>query len=105
MTLALRSPQLIESLVSVDNAPLDAALLSDFAKYVQGMRKIEESEVTKQAEADKILQDYAEASHKRIIPSLSSVLAHSGSLLQFDNFSSATSTVPRTRKYRSSKSR
>jgi len=64
MTLALRKPQLIENLVSVDNAPLDAALLSDFAKYIQGMRKIEESEVTRQAEADKILQDYEEVGHK-----------------------------------------
>lgn len=69
MTLALRMPQLIESLVSVDNAPLDAALLSDFAKYIHAMRKIEESEVTRQAEADKILRDYEEASHKRAIPS------------------------------------
>jgi hypothetical protein len=68
MTLALRTPQLIESIVSVDNAPLDAALLGDFAKYIQGMRKIEESEVTRQAEADKILQDYEEASLKRTIP-------------------------------------
>jgi len=61
MTLALRTPQLIESLVSVDNAPLDAALLSDFAKYIQGMKKIEEWEVTRQAEADMILQDYEES--------------------------------------------
>ena len=72
MTLALRSPQLIEDIVSVDNAPLDAALLSDFAKYIRGMRKIEESEVTRQAEADKILRDYEEASHKRTTPSTSS---------------------------------
>lgn len=63
MTLALRSPHLIESFVSVDNAPLDAALLSDFAKYIQGMRRIEDSEVTRQADADKILQEYEEASH------------------------------------------
>jgi hypothetical protein len=79
MTLALRSPQLIEDIVSVDNAPLDAALLSDFAKYIRGMRKIEESEVTRQAEADKILRDYEEASHKRTTPSPSS-FAHSRSL-------------------------
>lgn len=63
MTLALRSPQLIESIVSVDNAPIDAALLNDFAKYIRGMKKIEESEITRQADADKILQDYEEASH------------------------------------------
>lgn len=95
---------MIEDIVSVDNAPLDGALLSDFAKYIQGMRKIEEKEVTRQAEADKILRDYEEASHKRTIPSLSS-FAHSRSLLQFDNFFLATSTVRQTRKYRSSKSR
>ena len=63
MTLALRSPQLIQDIVSVDNAPLDAALLGDFAKYIQGMRKVEESGVSKQAEADKILQEYEEASN------------------------------------------
>jgi hypothetical protein len=60
MTLALCSPELIHDIVSVDNAPLDAALQSDFAKYIQGMRKIEEAKVTKQAEADKILQEYEE---------------------------------------------
>jgi hypothetical protein len=62
MTLALRSPELIDDLVSVDNAPIDAALLSDFAKYIQGMRRIDDAGVTKQAEADKILQDYEEVS-------------------------------------------
>jgi len=61
MTLALRSPQLVESFVSVDNAPLDAALLSDFAKYIQGMKKIEDSEVARQADADKVLQEYEES--------------------------------------------
>jgi hypothetical protein len=44
--------------VSVDNAPLDAALLSEFGKYVQGMKRIEEAGITKQAEADNILKDY-----------------------------------------------
>jgi hypothetical protein len=103
MTLALRSPQLIENIVSVDNAPLDATLPSDFAKYIQGMRKIEESEVIRQAEADKILQDYEEASRNRIIPSPLSI-AHFLSLSQFDNSSSETSTVRQMRKHRSSKS-
>ncbi|ORY72041.1 Alpha/Beta hydrolase protein [Pseudomassariella vexata] len=58
MTLALTEPSLIANLVSVDNAPVDAALGTDFAKYVHGMRKIDESDVTKQTEADKILQEY-----------------------------------------------
>lgn len=67
MTLALRSPQLIHDIISVDNAPLDAALLSDFANYIQGMKKIEEAAVTKQADADKILQHYEEASKAQAI--------------------------------------
>ncbi|EHL01687.1 putative Abhydrolase domain-containing protein C22H12.03 [Glarea lozoyensis 74030] len=61
MTLALQSPDLIDNIVSVDNAPIDAALLSSFGKYVQGMKRIEEAGVTKQAEADAILKDYEES--------------------------------------------
>lgn len=60
MTLALRSPEIINDIVSVDNAPIDAALLSNFGKYIQGMKKIEEAGVTRQAEADKILVEYEE---------------------------------------------
>jgi hypothetical protein len=62
MTLALRSPEIINDIISVDNAPLDAALLSNFGKYIQGMKKIEEAGVTRQAEADKILVDYEKVS-------------------------------------------
>ena len=58
MTLALRSPDIINDIVSVDNAPIDAALLSGFGKYIQGMKVIEEVGVTKLAEADEILKDY-----------------------------------------------
>jgi len=60
MTLALRSPELVRDVVAVDNAPLDAAIESQFARYVQGMKKINEAGVTRQADADKILQDYEE---------------------------------------------
>jgi pimeloyl-ACP methyl ester carboxylesterase len=62
MTLALRSPDLVDNIVAVDNAPIDAALLGDFAKYVQGMKRIEEAGVTRQAEADKILEEYEKVS-------------------------------------------
>jgi pimeloyl-ACP methyl ester carboxylesterase len=65
MTLALQSPDLIDNIVSVDNAPIDAALLSSFGKYVQGMKRIEEAGVTKQAEADAILKDYEEVSSQQ----------------------------------------
>jgi pimeloyl-ACP methyl ester carboxylesterase len=69
MTVALRqgqresriSPQTIANLIPVDNAPVDAALHGGFAKYMQGMRRIEDSAVTSLDEADKILQDYEES--------------------------------------------
>lgn len=60
MAMALRYPKKISSIVSVDNAPVDAALLSSFGKYIQGMRKIDQAGVTSLTEADKILQDYEE---------------------------------------------
>ncbi|MCJ1298163.1 hypothetical protein MMC08_000952 [Hypocenomyce scalaris] len=61
MTVALQSRHLLGALVAVDNAPVDATLMSDFAKYIQGMRKIEDAQVTKQVEADGILKDYEES--------------------------------------------
>ncbi|KAL9007263.1 MAG: hypothetical protein Q9188_000066 [Gyalolechia gomerana] len=61
MTVALRSPKSLEALISVDNAPIDANLASDFRKYLEGMREIEEAEVKKQAEADQILRKYEDA--------------------------------------------
>ncbi|KAK5012276.1 hypothetical protein LTR60_004464, partial [Cryomyces antarcticus] len=60
MTVALRSPHKIANLVSIDNAPVDAALKSDFAKYVQGMKRVEEAGVKRQSEADEILKEYEE---------------------------------------------
>ena len=60
MTVALRSPKTVSALVPVDNAPVDANLSSDFPKYMQGMREVEEAGVKKQAEADHILKKYEE---------------------------------------------
>jgi pimeloyl-ACP methyl ester carboxylesterase len=61
MTIALRNPQTISALIPVDNSPVDAALKSDFGKYVHGMRAVEDAGVTKQSDADAILQKYEEA--------------------------------------------
>lgn len=58
MTLALKEPDLVANLIAVDNAPVDARLESDFARYIQGMKKIDEAGVTRQAQADKILEAY-----------------------------------------------
>ena len=63
MTLALRSPHIVGALVPVDNAPVDATLKSDFAKYVQGMRHVEDAKVSKQIEADHILKKYEDVSN------------------------------------------
>ncbi|KAH8431898.1 putative alpha/beta hydrolase [Aspergillus melleus] len=61
MAVALNSPQLVSALIPVDNAPVNAALKSDFGKYVEGMQHVEAEKVTKQSEADKILQGYEES--------------------------------------------
>lgn len=60
MTVALRSPSIVSALMPVDNAPVNAALKSDFDKYVRGMQQIEAEKVKKQSDADKILQNYEE---------------------------------------------
>ncbi|SPN98860.1 related to alpha/beta hydrolase [Cephalotrichum gorgonifer] len=62
MTLALQSPEDVHDLVAVDNAPLDAALGSDFPHYLRGMQKIDAAGITKLSEADSILSEYEEAS-------------------------------------------
>ncbi|XXH00247.1 hypothetical protein Hte_006589 [Hypoxylon texense] len=61
MTLGLSEPALIGDLVAVDNAPVDAALGGPFARYVQGMRRVDEAGVTRQSEADAILKEYEES--------------------------------------------
>lgn len=68
MTVALRSPHLVGALIPVDNAPVDANLKSDFHKYVQGMRDIEEAKVKRQAEADDILKKYEEVGRPSLVP-------------------------------------
>ena len=72
MTVALRSPSKVANIISVDNAPVDAALKSDFATYVQGMRKIEDAKPKRQSDADAILKDYAEVASPPPPPNSSS---------------------------------
>lgn len=58
MTVALSQPDLVRDIISVDNAPVDAALHGSFAKYIQAMRNIDEANVTRHYDADKILEQY-----------------------------------------------
>lgn len=60
MTLALRSPSMVRDVVAVDNAPVDAILSTDFAKYVRGMKKVEDAGVSSQREADAIMAEFEE---------------------------------------------
>ncbi|KAF4120124.1 Pimeloyl-ACP methyl ester carboxylesterase [Geosmithia morbida] len=61
MTLALRSPELVSNIVSVDNAPVDKILGREFPKYVRAMKQIQDAKVGRQSEADKILQESEES--------------------------------------------
>ncbi|KAJ5179008.1 Alpha/beta hydrolase fold-1 [Penicillium capsulatum] len=61
MTLALNSPEKVSRLIPVDNAPVNAALKSDFPKYVRGMQHVENEGVSKQSDANKILEEYEES--------------------------------------------
>ncbi|KAI9888248.1 MAG: hypothetical protein M1814_000807 [Vezdaea aestivalis] len=61
MTLALKTPDIVDNLISVDNAPVDVSLKSDFVKYTQAMRRIEDAGLKKQADADAILLEYEES--------------------------------------------
>ena len=75
MTVALRSPKLVEALISVDNAPIDAHLKSDFHQYIRGLQAIDEKYFRRQAEADEILKGYVEVSDKipnprRVVPDM-----------------------------------
>lgn len=58
MAVALRSPSLVDRLIVVDNAPVEAGLTSSFPKYVQAMRRIEDAGITSQKQADEILKEY-----------------------------------------------
>lgn len=58
MALALRSSNVLKALVSIDNAPVRAALKSNFASYIEGMRQIEKARVMRQSEAEEILKSF-----------------------------------------------
>jgi pimeloyl-ACP methyl ester carboxylesterase len=59
MCVALKSPEKVANLIPVDNAPVDAALKTDFGTFVRGMRVVEERKVKNLKEADEVLKEYA----------------------------------------------
>ncbi|KAJ6264753.1 hypothetical protein Dda_0904 [Drechslerella dactyloides] len=58
MSVALRSPTLIQDIVAVDNAPISAQLGGQFGRYVQAMNRIESTPIASTKEADGILAEY-----------------------------------------------
>lgn len=64
MALALKKSDDVADIVAVDNAPVDALLSSDFPSYIRGMKKVDRSNVTKLAEADKILEEVEKVSNR-----------------------------------------
>lgn len=59
MTLALRNPSCCANIIPVDNAPIDAALSSDFPKYAEGMQKVAAAGAKGHSQAADILRPYA----------------------------------------------
>lgn len=103
MTLALSKPEIVDDIVSVDNAPVDATLNNTFAKYIQGMRKIEEAGVTSQGEADKILREFEPVSAGTPVH-VFQTLTMSTRNFQYVNSSSGIYTNPKTARRESSAS-
>ncbi|KAF2218265.1 abhydrolase domain-containing protein [Elsinoe ampelina] len=58
MALALRGKCPVANLISVDNAPVDAALKSDFGTYCAGMRAVAAAGVKTLGEADAVMAEY-----------------------------------------------
>jgi len=58
MAIALGSSHLVKDVIAIDNAPVDAAVRSDFGRYIQGMKKIDAAKVERLDEADKLLEPY-----------------------------------------------
>lgn len=59
MAMALRNPSCCANIIPVDNAPVDAALSSDFPKYAEGMKRVAAAQPKSQKAADEIMQPFA----------------------------------------------
>ncbi|KAF0534977.1 alpha/beta hydrolase [Gigaspora margarita] len=58
MTIALMQVPQIDQLVVVDSAPTNTSISKEFATYVDVMKKVEQTEVMKQSQADEIMKGY-----------------------------------------------
>lgn len=58
MAQALLEPDSISKLIAVDMSPAKGRISPEFAKYIDGMRKVQDAQVKSKKDADVILQDY-----------------------------------------------
>ncbi|RCI14005.1 hypothetical protein L249_8139 [Ophiocordyceps polyrhachis-furcata BCC 54312] len=58
MNLALREPDLVANLISVDNAPVLSPINKEFSEYIRGMVEVEAAGVTNRVNADERLQQF-----------------------------------------------
>lgn len=68
MMLALRFPDSLQAIVSVDNQPCNAKLGDDFSRYIQGFRSIEREHIQSMKEADTVLREYESVSSVSCCP-------------------------------------
>lgn len=58
MNVSLRSPELPSKLIVIDMAPVQLQLTREYSDHIEAMREIQSRKLTKQKEADEILQKY-----------------------------------------------
>ncbi|OJJ72633.1 hypothetical protein ASPBRDRAFT_64984 [Aspergillus brasiliensis CBS 101740] len=58
LTLALESPTLIKGVVAIDNCPIRLPLESDFVRYLEGLARLRDEQITDHLQADRILSQY-----------------------------------------------
>lgn len=60
LTLALHAPDLISSVIAVDNCPIHLPLVEDFPRYLRAMAGVRDARAKTLREADEILKKYEE---------------------------------------------
>ncbi|KAL0136769.1 Alpha/Beta hydrolase protein, partial [Mucor lusitanicus] len=58
MNVSLRQPQLPSKLIVIDMAPIKLQLTREYSDHIEAMREIQAKQLTKQKEADEILQKF-----------------------------------------------
>lgn len=63
MAVSLRRPELVDTVISVDNAPIDARLSSEIPVYVQALRTVDRMGLKSTKDAFEVLGKYEKVSN------------------------------------------